>query len=88
MKKAVAGANAVNAASSSVSGAIHTDTRPAVSVISSVGAMKNVAVSASALPGVSIRNRDRPLLRKLTKRSDYDQEAAEESEIFLPDSSQ
>ena len=49
MKTAVAGAKVVNAVSSSVSLAIHTDTL-VVSVISSAEAIKNVAVSASAHP--------------------------------------
>ena len=49
MKTAVADANVVNAVSSSVRQAIHTDTLLA-GPISSAGAMKNVAVSASALP--------------------------------------
>ena len=49
MKTAVAGANAMSAVSSSVTQAIYTDTL-LVSVISSAAAMKNVAVSASALP--------------------------------------
>jgi hypothetical protein len=49
MKTAVAGANVVNAVSSPVTQAIHTDTLLA-GVISSAAAMKNVAVSASVLP--------------------------------------
>jgi hypothetical protein len=49
MKGAVAGANGVNAVSSSANQAIHMDTL-LVSVISSAGVMTNVAVSASGLP--------------------------------------
>jgi hypothetical protein len=49
MRTAVADANVVNAVSSSVREAIHTDTLLA-GLISSAGALKNVAVSASALP--------------------------------------
>jgi hypothetical protein len=49
MKAAVAGANVVNAVSSSAIQAIHMDTR-LVSVISSAGVMTIVVVSASALP--------------------------------------
>jgi hypothetical protein len=49
MKTAVADANATSAVSSSVTQAIHTDTLLA-GVISSAAAMKNAAVSASALP--------------------------------------
>jgi hypothetical protein len=49
MKTADAGANAVNAASSSVSPVIHTVTL-LVNVISNAADMKNVAVSDSALP--------------------------------------
>src|ERR1700681_2747437 len=50
MKTAVAGVSAVRAVSSFVSPAIHTDTL-LVNVISSAGVtMKNVAVSAFALP--------------------------------------
>jgi hypothetical protein len=49
MKTAVASANVVNAVSSFVTQTIRTDTLLA-RVISSAAAMKNVAVSASALP--------------------------------------
>src|SRR5258708_39637307 len=80
MKTAVAGAHTANAVSPSVSPEIHTDTL-LVSVISSAGAMKNVAVSASALPAWAWASA--PTATEETEEKSHVQKAVEESAAFF-----